>query len=138
LEKLPGEWRPATNDITKLAPAVTDNLRRTLSSGEPVLLIGPDADELEDAWAGGWHLNEHGKPVQHGEKGFHAHVGMAGAYVCFFVFGQAGRFDREAWANQDAYVQPWGGAQTRSPSPAAQGQAKGFPFRPELWRKQYD
>jgi hypothetical protein len=133
-QRLPGEWRPATNDFSKLSGAVNDNLRRNLTTGDPAILLGPEAGELSDAWSGGWHVNEHGKPVQHGEEGFHAHVGMAGAYVCFFVFGAGPQIDVSKWANQPAYRQPWGGSRNPTPPPAASAPAR---FDPEAWRRQY-
>ena len=141
--RLPGRWCPSTNDILLLQGAVNEALRRTLSTGEPVILLGPDADELDEAWAGGWFLNEHGKPVQHGEAGQHSHVGMAGAYLVHAVFGGAARErDLGRWANQTAYTQPWDGAGPgeRSPSPASVVMTRAQPgsaaYR-ERWTKQY-
>lgn len=141
LQLLPGQWRPATNAIDKLQGAVNDQLRRRLSTGEPVILVGPDAQELDAAWSGGWYLNEHGKPVQHGENGQHSHVGMAGAYLVFAVFGGAAQLlDVDKWANQTAYVQPWAGQPEgeRGISPAAEALAGRFPgFNREAWARQY-
>ena len=143
LALLPGEWRKATNDIDKLQGVVNEQLGRKLSTGEPAILLGKDAQELDSAWSGGWFLNEHGKPVQHGEQGQHSHVGMAGAYLVWCVFGDSKvKFDAKRWALQDAYVQPWGGSQTPSPSPAIAAAARTgselWPgFNREAWAEQY-
>lgn len=81
LRSLPGDWQPSTNDIGVLRIALNDALKRRLSTGEPAVILDPEADELDEAWAGGWFLNEQGRPVQHGQQGQHSHVGMAGAYL---------------------------------------------------------
>lgn len=137
---LPGEWTPSTNEIHTLQYAVNEALRRNLSTGEPCLQLGPDASELDSAWAGGWHLNEHGAPVQHGERGQYSHVGMAGAYLVHAVFGRQGeQINVGTWANQSAYTEPWDGSQERQPSPAVlaiQGRPGGT-FNAAAWQKQY-
>ncbi len=145
LSKLSGRWCPSTNDILLLQRAVNEALRRTLSTGEPVILLGPDADELDEAWAGGWFLNDHGKPVQHGESGQHSHVGMAGAYLVHAVFGGTARErDYSVWANQTAMTQPWDGAgpNERSISPASAALQRltagpGTAAYRERWGRQY-
>jgi hypothetical protein len=138
LQILPGEWHAGTNDITVLQTAVTDALTRNLSTGEPTILIGPEAQELDESWSGGWHVDERGKPVQHGEQGQYSHVGMAGAYLVHGVFGSPTlTMDVDRWATQPAYTQPWNGQRGPSPSPAVVA-VQQRTFSRAVWLKQYE
>lgn len=142
---LPGVWSPSTNAITALQNSVGEALKRTLSTGDPCVQLGPEASELDSAWSGGWHLNETGHPVQSGERGQYAHVGMAGAYLVHLVFGGAHGdvSDLSAWVNQTAYTQPWNGqTDGHAISPAAgvlAGRGSGrATINEAAWRRQYD
>lgn len=141
LELLPGEWRKVSNVPEEREDAVKQALRRSLSTGEPAVILGPDARELHKALRGGWHRGPSAKVVKHGPEGLDSHVADAAAYLCLAVFGSAvARIDWSKWANQAAYRQPWGGAPVgeSSPSPAS-GVLRGpHRFDPEKWRKQYE
>jgi hypothetical protein len=142
LALLPGQWRDVTNEIEPRVAVVNEHLRRTLSTGEPAILLGPDALELHRAWSGGWYKDQGGKPVKRGPGGEHSHVGDAGAYLCLLLFGyKAAAFDIEKWVNQTAYRQPWNGQPSGEVgiSPAAEALAGRFPgFNRAAWAKQYE
>lgn len=141
LQKLPGRWAKSTNKLFSLQAAVNGGLRSTLSTGEPRILLGPDAGELDESWSGGWYVDELGKGVQQGERGQHSHVGMAGSYLVHAVFAMADRGAHlERYVQQSAYVGPWAG-QEHSVSPAI-GVLRDHQETHEEWRakwkRQYD
>jgi len=141
LRLLPGEYRRVSNEPEQREAAIKEQLRRSLSTGAPVILVcGKDAWELHQALAGGWHKKRSGKVEKEGEKGRHSHVGDAASYLALAVFGTyQAVLDVGKWANQDAYTQPWGGAPegTHSPS-AAQSVMRKSGFDKAKWLAQYN
>ena len=140
LRLLPGEYRRVSNEPDQREAAIKEQLRRSLSTGAPAILVcGKDAWELHQALAGGWHKKRSGKVEKEGEKGRHSHVGDAASYLALAVFGTYHAvMDVGKWANQDAYTQAWGGAPegTHSPS-AAQSVMRKSGFDKVKWLEQY-
>jgi hypothetical protein len=143
LDILPGRWMTVSNDPEQRITALNTAFCDSLSDGEPKVLLGPEATELDEACIGGWHFRETGVPEKTGEPGRHSHVGDAAAYLALAVFGGAASLEQniERWVNQTAYRQSWSGNPegTPSPSPAAEALERRKPgFNRELWAKQYE
>ncbi len=135
LRILGGQWRHVGNQPEQRQSAIKAWLRRMLSTGEPAMLLGPEAWELHKALSGGWHLAPSGAVVKGGPEGQYSHVGGASAYLCLALSGPAGGvIDVRKWAQQEAYTKPWGGSRHPSQPPIVSNPAR---FDPEVWRRQY-
>jgi hypothetical protein len=151
---LPGRWLTVSNKPEQRIAALNTALQDSLSNGQPKILLGPEASELDEACIGGWHFRETGMPEKTGEAGRHSHVGDAAAYLALALFGGdlLKPKDWSRWVNQSSYRQPWGGSTEESPSPASPalqrleqtgasghlGPAPGTAAYRARWMKQYE